>query len=138
MRFIRERWRLLLSLAFLAVALWTAGIVSIGAYVNRRGCVSMANYHRIQVGISRANVEALLGGPGGPAPVLFRVARIMSSEENRPYEVKRPYLAEQWVNGRLSITVHFDHSDRVESASWTRNDPITWYEIMSEQLKPLP
>lgn len=137
MCYVRERWRLLLVLAVFTTCLWAGGLAGLITYVNRRGCVSMANYHRIREGMSRANVEALLGGTGGPAPVLFRLARLLA-EESRPYELKRPYIAEQWVDGRLSITVHFDQNDKVESASWMRDVPPPWWQIMLVQLKLLP
>jgi hypothetical protein len=55
-----RRWTLLVALAGLAVVV-AAGVVVLWPRADR---VTRANYERIQIGMTRADVEAILGPPG--------------------------------------------------------------------------
>ena len=101
-----RRRKLLVALAGLAVVV-TAGVVVL--WPTRPNRVTRENYDRIQIGVTRVEVEAILGPPGDYATVPFDDGRS---------EVDPSDLYSRVV---LSFSLLDDASNRVR-ACWSGND----------------
>lgn len=122
MRYLRERWWLLLVLCVLGVVVWAAGICGYLAWVNRHGVVSMANFHRLHSGMKRTEVELLLGGPGQQREQVLCDGHDL-----------RSVLASEWTSGSLTIAVAFD-GDVVLQAWWIEDRPPSLWRLLEVQL----
>jgi hypothetical protein len=116
-----------LALALEAVVLGT--LFTYHAYRQKaaRGrLVSQEHYDLITEGMSRAEVEDILGGPPGD----FTMYRVISEHRGLtvPQELalsnaavlwddRGPGRREYWVGNRALIVVHFDEHDRVQRVS---------------------
>ncbi len=98
----------------------------VGAFVlwPRPDRITRENYDRIREGMSRAEVEAILGPSGDytTGPVKPRDgARLDMSDTSSTLEV-RPGSAAMWVSDAAYIIVFFDDSGRVKLSGF---DPCT-------------
>jgi hypothetical protein len=129
----RKRRRLLIALGLVlaAVAAWylLAPVPRISSYYSRK----------IQPGMTRAQVETILGGPPGDyrtAP--FRlpddqiIAQVPAGERWLP-------AGEQWQGDRFSVYVTFDAQGRVDKVTGFMPGPMpgSWYRALQEWM-PLP
>jgi hypothetical protein len=127
------------ALAALACALWL--------YATRT-TITEANAECIRPGMTRAEVEAILGGPARDestgrlaaviawrdgedeenhemleriAPRLFRAGPLASNrelQEGSPLLLPPPAKAKFWVSNRAQIRVDFDDAGRVQARDW--------------------
>jgi hypothetical protein len=100
------RRRKLLAAVGLAVVV-AAGMVVLWPRANQPDRVTEENYDRIQHGMTRTEVEAILGSPGdyttGPTLVRYPDGR----------SARHSYVSDRWVTDSLVVYVSFDDSDRV-------------------------
>lgn len=122
MRFLRERWRLFLGLMALGVLLLGVGVSGCVAWTNRKGVVSVANCQRIHKGMTRMEVEKVLGGPGQPSQ-----ARFLKEGSQAAFQVQ------QWRGRRIRITVAFE-DDVVVFIARTEHLPRDWWETLQDYL----
>jgi len=117
-----RRWKLLVALAGLAV-LVAAGVVALWPRPER---ITRENFDRIKVGMSRAEVYAILGPPGdySSGPVEFdgrqEFLRGIDLDANEPVDCGNPALA-RWWSDTGSAWVEFDPSDRARPREFTRH-----------------
>ncbi len=101
---MRKRWRwVAAALAGLAVVL-AVGVVALWPESDR---ITLWNYQRLQGGMTRAEVEEILGPPGD-----FRTET--KSPVYGPKWLKEPRTAEMWLTDDSVILVWFDASQRVK------------------------
>jgi outer membrane protein assembly factor BamE (lipoprotein component of BamABCDE complex) len=133
MRSLRSRW--LLVAACLIVA---AGI----AYLALRSSspISAANLNKIRPGMSRGEVEALLGGPAGDYRrwhVVYNAVGVVVPEGQPEADEYTSEGHEEWLGDEMYIAVKFDRAGRVESAHGLRLAPGPWYRRLQRWV-PLP
>jgi hypothetical protein len=116
-----RRRRLLLCLVALACLGLAAGWVAL--LVTSRPGVTPENYERIQEGMTRPEVEALLGGSG--------VKSWIDKEMGEIYALDDTSLL--WVERDLIIIVSFDHQGRVCRKSRSSRGPGSFFD----RLRPL-
>jgi hypothetical protein len=112
-----RRRTLLVVLAGLAVVV-AAGVV-VWPRANR---VTRENYDRIRVGMSRAEVYAVLGPPGD-----YSTREAIPSELPDPPTLTYRWQAislEEWFGDRAAIEVYFDGAGNVASARCWLLEPI--------------
>jgi hypothetical protein len=106
--------RILAAVALLAIAagsmLWIA--------IHRSHRISEANCQRIHEGMSRTEVERLLGKPGNYSTRFI----VYHDGGYRSLELEYLYPQESWIGDEASIVVTFDRQGHVsEASSW----PVT-------------
>lgn len=99
-----RRWRLWLSPLLLGLVVWLAAGVFFHA--NCRGCISLANYHRIKPGVTRAEVVDLMGSEG--EMVSMGMGRIWSDED-------------------MTIIVLFDRDGNVQKSVLFQSDSASFW-----------
>jgi hypothetical protein len=121
-----------------AVAL-SSGIVLVFGLGLRSGGITNKEFQRLQLGMTMAEVEAVLGPPGdfatGPThPVFGEYLRISAStpDERPVFEARR-----EWDGDQGAIYVDFDASDKVRRASFSpmRKDDIGLFDNLLWQAK---
>jgi hypothetical protein len=76
--------------------------------------ITLDNYDRIRAGMSRAEVERLLGGP--EASYLTEWTDF-ERDPSRPFQLEK---GEWWLDDNGGIIVSFDSAGRVTAAGWIR------------------
>lgn len=118
MSYLRERWRLFLGLAVLGVVLWAAGIFGYAAWFSGRSAVWTERFQRVQIGMSRAEVDGVFDGPG---------------KEGLMNGTAGPWFV-TWETGGLVYTVGFDEEGRVREKS----EPLRAWTMVGHMLCHLP
>jgi outer membrane protein assembly factor BamE (lipoprotein component of BamABCDE complex) len=104
----RARWLTVvvagIALASLSVAVWNV----IGHY----STVRRHHLERVEIGMTRAEVEALLGGPPGDYrtnPERFSISHHSLAQ----FRLEEAYAKDDWIVDEAMIQVWFDANDRV-------------------------
>jgi hypothetical protein len=133
--FTRRRW-LLLSAGVLvllaAVAVWF-GIP--------RSKISLASFDKIEVGMTQAEVEAILGGPARAEFDGFLIVRLDRHKALGPSrEMNKGEYCHEWRGSYAIIHVVFDEeSGRVLRASFNWADAAhPWIQSVKTHLRKLP
>ena len=105
-----RKWRWVAIGVLAVVVACVVLVVSAMLYEDRPG-VTMANYNRIAVGMSRAEVEKLLGRPANVAPL----------------DILMPGT-ECWQGENLDITVHFGGEHELVAEKNCSTQDRTWLE----------
>jgi hypothetical protein len=89
-------------------------------WLHRTGGVSRGNYNQIRIGMTEAEVESILGGPGDELGLLGR--EDVHAEEPRELLLTHwPQKQRCWQDDTHQINVEYDASGRVVARSYTRN-----------------
>jgi hypothetical protein len=109
-------WRLLLGMGALALLGMPARPLAL-LQPARHDSVTLDNYRCIQVGMTRAQVEAILGGPPGNycrpgQPLRGLKPRALADPEIR-----------QWIGSSLIVSVIFDGKGRVSGKMFAGGGP---------------
>jgi hypothetical protein len=114
---IKARWFIGVLLAVLCSAL----LLAFGLRGMIRNGVNRANYERIQVGMARAEVEAIMGGPGGDLPWLGQ--EDIAVDERLPLLLHNsPEKVECWQSGNHQIIVWYNARGESVSKYYTRHE----------------
>lgn len=133
MRYLRERWRFLLVLAALMLCLWAGGIYGYRSWINRPGVVSIVNYKRIRVGMSKSEVDAILGGPG-------RATTVPTCGAELPPDLPGLEMlwAAEWTAGTsrtsFRVAASFNRQDRVVKVTGVQPVPFTEWDRLRHRL----
>ena len=126
----KRRWQIGLGLVALAMLLLMVVSWALLPPVER---ISTYHAQNIQEGMTREQVEAILGGPAGD----YRTPPLRLAD----HEILAPPLdGDCWMGNRLSVYIIFDDaSDRVVRVTrlHPRQMPASWYQAMQQWL-PLP
>jgi hypothetical protein len=103
--------------------------------------VSRANFGRIQLGMSQAEVHSLLGKPGiqtvqlglvtGPDRYVTNFSQSVEECRQRGF---RDYQWQQWISTELSIVVVFDLESRVVCRYAGPGEKPYWIEVLQSWL----
>jgi hypothetical protein len=113
--------RLLIAAALLLAA-GALLVILVRAYTHPT--VNWANYDRVQIGMTRAEVHALLGEPSdGLSPLGYE--DLDADERALPRSPPPPEL-QSWRSETHEIFVAFDARGRVVSKSYSRDPGVGW------------
>jgi hypothetical protein len=114
-------------LFLLLVVFVIATALAIGFLVTHDS-VSQANYERIQIGMSKEQVEAILGKPSGSK----LVAQLGDAVDVIRWE------GQQWDGQRVLVWVYFDRNGRVCEKMRSRHAPMGWWGDILRWLRLAP
>jgi hypothetical protein len=112
-----KRCLYLLAAVTIALLMW--------AVLPPHASVSRGNYNKIRVGMTEAEVEALLGGPGEDlAPLTYEDVHV---DELPPLQLHSlPYRLHHWRSNTHMITVIFDREGRVAGKTYSRDPTVSF------------
>jgi hypothetical protein len=123
---------LFISALLLAILLLGFGIALVALRARAHPLVNRANYERIAVGMSRAEVERILGKPNVELPSLATVDVV--ADEDTFFRRPRPTMSDYWAGGSHHISVHFDIDDRVAAKYYGRDDDAPVWDRLLDAL----
>jgi hypothetical protein len=82
--------------------------------------VGWGTYSRIQIGMTEAEVEALLGGPGEEPPVPLYYKELHAHEQPELLLKSAPHTYRHWRSDSHMISVVVGHQGRVVAKSYSR------------------
>jgi hypothetical protein len=123
---------LLISVLVLAILLLGVGIALVALRARAHPRVNRANYERIAVGMSRAEVERILGLPNVELPSLATESVV--ADEDAFIRRPRPTMPDYWAGGSHHISVHFDVNDRVAAKYYNREDDAPIWDRLVDAL----
>jgi hypothetical protein len=117
-RWSKARW--LFSLLVVVVVL---GLVTVFGRTMIRNGVNRANYNRIEVGMTEAEVQAIMGRPSSELPWLDQDDIVF---DERPDLLLRspPEKGQFWQSGQHQLSVWYDASAHVVSKYYTRHPEV--------------
>jgi hypothetical protein len=139
------RSRLLAALAGLAIALAVLAIaLAVLAIIFRpRLRVTQANFHRIQIGMSQAELSALLGPPElqvlesglveGPEKYITNSSQTEEQARQRGF---RDYHRQQWASSEITIIAISDPEGRVACRYSAGGRTADWLDYLRSWLPP--
>jgi hypothetical protein len=118
----------------LLVSLVAAGVVGLVAFagwlwhLGLRARINQVAFEHIRVGMTQAEVEAILGAPPGDYTTTHDVARsagtVLSAEKmRRLFDVDSPCRAEDWWTDEVFIQVYFLPDGTVAAKEFAEYDP---------------
>ena len=123
---------LLISILVLAILLLGVGIALVALRARSHPLVNRANYERIAVGMSRAEVEQILGVPNDELPPLATV--YIATDEEAFNRNPKAALPDYWAGGSHHISVLFDKDDRVAAKYYKRDDDAPVWDRLLDAL----
>lgn len=128
---LRSRW-LLAALCLLLAA--DLGLLALRLSPSP---INAASLDRIRPGMTRAEVEALLGGPPGDyrrRGAVYDALAVVVPDGQPEADKYTSEGTEEWLGDRMLIAVRFDRGDRVELAYGVLPDPPAWYRALRRWL----
>lgn len=126
-RWIKAQWFIGVLIAVLCSAL----LLAFGLRGMIRNGINRANYDRIQVGMARAEVEAIMGGPGGDLPWLDQ--QDIAVDERVPLLLRSPpEKVECWQSGNHQIVVWYNTHGESVSKYYTRHKETGFFQRLSD------
>ena len=131
---MNRKWGKFPRLLFLVLTILLVGsAVGFWFWVNTRGPVTRAYYNQIQVGMTLAEVEAIMGSPGDNLPRLcgHDVAR---DESSQLLFAIVPENVRCWKSATHEISVYYDAERRVIGKYYTRYSEVSMLQRLLDWL----